>query len=236
MPSQPFVIFGNAHLITLFIIIAIAIVFPLIVKTRPMSQVILITKIMGVSLISLEFIKPLIWHYSMNFPWIELVPIHMCNLSTLFIGIFLITKKRLFFEVAFFWGIGGGINALITPDIPNSFPDPQYILFFFGHGLLIIAIAYACISLANRPTFNSVKNGICFSLITLPVIYSINKILGPPANYWYLGSKPVGDSILNLFPAPPLHIPVLIMIGVILFFLIYSPYWAYDSFKKQDVQ
>jgi hypothetical integral membrane protein (TIGR02206 family) len=236
MPSQPFVIFGNAHLITLFIIIAIAIVFPLIVKTRPMSQVILITKIMGVSLISLEFIKPLIWHYSMNFPWIELVPIHMCNLSTLFIGIFLITKKRLFFEVAFFWGIGGGINALITPDIPNSFPDPQYILFFFGHGLLIIAIAYACISLANRPTFNSVKNGICFSLITLPVIYSINKILGPPANYWYLGSKPVGDSILNLFPAPPLHIPVLIIIGVILFFLIYSPYWAYDSFKKQDVQ
>ena len=236
MPSQPFVIFGNAHLITLFIIIAIAIVFPLIVKTRPVSQIILITKIMGVSLISLEFIKPLIWHYSMNFPWIELVPIHMCNLSTLFIGIFLITKKRLFFEVAFFWGIGGGINALITPDIPNSFPDPQYILFFFGHGLLIIAIAYACISLANRPTLNSVKNGIYFSLITLPVIYFINKILGPPANYWYLGSKPVGDSILNLFPAPPLHIPVLIIIGVILFFLIYSPYWVYDSFKKQDVQ
>ena len=236
MPSQPFVIFGNAHLITLFIIIAIAIVFPLIVKTRPVSQIILITKIMGVSLISLEFIKPLIWHYSMDFPWIELVPIHMCNLSTLFIGIFLITKKRLFFEVAFFWGIGGGINALITPDIPNSFPDPQYILFFFGHGLLIIAIAYACISLANRPTLNSVKNGIYFSLITLPVIYFINKILGPPANYWYLGSKPVGDSILNLFPAPPLHIPVLIIIGVILFFLIYSPYWVYDSFKKQDVQ
>ena len=236
MPSQPFVIFGNAHLITLFIIIAIAIVFPLIVKTRPVSQIILITKIMGVSLISLEFIKPLIWHYSMDFPWIELVPIHMCNLSTLFIGIFLITKKRLFFEVAFFWGIGGGINALITPDIPNSFPDPQYILFFFGHGLLIIAIAYACISLANRPTLNSVKNGIYFSLITLPVIYFINKILGPPANYWYLGSKPVGDSILNLFPAPPLHIPVLIIIGVILFFLIYSPYWVYDSFKKQDVR
>ena len=138
--------------------------------------------------------------------------------------------------MAFFWGIGGGINALITPDIPNSFPDPQYILFFFGHGLLIIAIAYACISLANRPTLNSVKNGIYFSLITLPVIYFINKILGPPANYWYLGSKPVGDSILNLFPAPPLHIPVLIIIGVILFFLIYSPYWAYDSFKKQDVR
>ena len=236
MSSQPFVIFGNAHLITLFTIIAIAIVFPLIVKKRPVSQVILITKIMGVSLISLEFIKPLMWHYSMNFPWIELVPIHMCNLSTLFIGIFLITKKRLFFEVAFFWGIGGGINALITPDIPNSFPDPQYILFFFGHGLLIIAIAYACISLANRPTLNSVKNGIYFSLITLPVIYFINKILGPPANYWYLGSKPVGDSILNLFPAPPLHIPVLIIIGVILFILIYSPYWAYDSFKKQDVR
>ena len=37
-----------------------------------------------------------------------------------------------------FWGIGGGINALVTPNVPLTFPDPQYILFFVGHGLLIV--------------------------------------------------------------------------------------------------
>tara|TARA_B100001109_G_C18772493_1_gene431454 strand:- start:474 stop:992 length:519 start_codon:yes stop_codon:yes gene_type:complete len=170
----------------------------------------------------------------MDFPWARLIPIHMCNLSTIFIGIFLLTDKRIFFEVSFFWGIGGGINALLTPDVPDAFPDPQYILFFFGHGFLIVAIAFACISLKNRPTLTSVRNGIVFSLATLPVIYIINKIVGPPANYWYLGVKPVGESLLDLFPDPPMHIPVLITLGVILFYLIYSPYWIYDHLKKQD--
>ena len=108
--------------------------------------------------------------------------------------------------------------------------------FFFGHGLLIIAIVFACLSLKNRPTLGSVKNGIIFSLVTLPVIYLVNKIIGPPANYWYLGVKPVGASLLDFFPDPPMHIPVLIFLGIIVFYLIYSPYWIYDQFKKQDVQ
>ncbi|MDG2020107.1 MAG: TIGR02206 family membrane protein [SAR86 cluster bacterium] len=236
MSSQPFVIFGNAHLITLFLIIAIALIFPLLINSKDLGTKILITKIIGISAIGLELIKPFIWHYGMHFPWIELIPIHMCNLSTLFIGIFLITEKRLFFEVSFFWGIGGGINALITPDIPNSFPDPQYILFFIGHGFLIIAIAYACIALGNRPTLSSIRNGIYFSLSTLPIIFLINKLLGPKANYWYLGVKPAGESILDFLPTPPFHIPVLIILGIILFFLIYSPYWIYDTLKKKDAE
>ena len=234
MDIQPFVMFSNSHLVTLLIIISIAFLLPAIIKNKRREDKLLIAKVLGCAAICLELVKPFIWHYSMDFPWARLIPIHMCNLSTIFIGIFLLTDKRIFFEVSFFWGIGGGINALLTPDVPDAFPDPQYILFFFGHGFLIVAIAFACISLRNRPTLTSVRNGIVFSLATLPVIYIINKIVGPPANYWYLGVKPVGESLLDLFPDPPMHIPVLITLGVILFYLIYSPYWIYDHLKKQD--
>ena len=158
MNAQPFEIFGESHLVTLLLILALAFLLPLFIKNSYLSSKALIAKVLGFSAITLELIKPFIWHYWMDFPWIKLIPIHMCNLSTLFIGIFLLTEKRIFFEVSFFWGIGGGINALITPDIPKTFPDPQFILFFIGHGLLIIAIAYACIALKNRPTLSSVKN------------------------------------------------------------------------------
>ena len=160
MDAQPFEIFGESHIVTLLLILALAFLLPLFIKNNDLSNKVLIAKVLGFSAITLELIKPFIWHYWMEFPWIKLVPIHMCNLSTLFIGIFLLTEKRIFFEVSFFWGIGGGINALVTPDIPKTFPDPQFVLFFIGHGLLIIAIAYACIALKNRPTLASVKNGI----------------------------------------------------------------------------
>ena len=179
MVAQPFLIFGISHIATLVFIIAIAFLLPASIKNRKFEDKIFIGKIVGFFAIFLELVKPFIWHYSMNFAWIELIPIHMCNLSTLFIGIFLLTKKRLFFEVSFFWGIGGGLNALLTPDIPNNFPDPHFILFFVGHGFLMVAIAYASISLKNRPTLNSVKNGIYFSLVSLPMIYIINELLGP---------------------------------------------------------
>ena len=234
MEPQPFVILGTSHLVTLIIILCLAIFFPRAYKDKPVYQKENVAKVLGISIILLELIKPFIWSY-MDYPWIRLLPIHMCSLSGFFIGVFLLTKRRLFFEVAFFWGVGGGINALITPDVTLTFPDPKYILFFLGHGLLLVNIGYACIALNNRPTFESVKNGILFSMAILPVIYLINLLLGPPANYWYLGAKPTeGQSIMDFFPDPPLHIPLLIIIGALLFLLIYSPYWIYDKFKKGD--
>tara|TARA_B100000959_G_scaffold274601_1_gene326705 strand:- start:839 stop:1501 length:663 start_codon:yes stop_codon:yes gene_type:complete len=220
----------------LAIILCLAIFFPRNYRDKPVSQKENIAKILGISIIALELIKPFLWH-SMDYPWIRLLPIHMCSLSGFFIGIFLLTNRRLFFEVAFFWGIGGGINALITPDVTMTFPDPKYVLFFLGHGLLMVNIGYACIALSNRPTFHSVKNGIFFSLGALPFIYIINLLLGPPANYWYLGAKPTeGQSIMDFFPDPPLHIPLLVIIGAFLFLLIYSPYWVYDKLKKPDAE
>ncbi len=236
MEAQPFNIFGTYHLVTLAVILCVAIFFPRTYRDKPVSQQENIAKILGISIIALELIKPFLWH-SMDYPWIRLLPIHMCSLSGFFIGIFLLTNRRLFFEVAFFWGIGGGINALITPDVTMTFPDPKYVLFFLGHGLLMVNIGYACIALSNRPTFHSVKNGIFFSLGVLPFIYIINLLLGPPANYWYLGAKPTeGQSIMDFFPDPPLHIPLLVIIGAFLFLLIYSPYWVYDKLKKPDAE
>ena len=235
MDVQPFEIFGNSHIATLLTIIAIAFILPISLKDRD-SEKILIAKFLGVSAIILELIKPFIWHYSMDFPWVRLIPIHMCNLSTIFIGIFLLTKKRIFFEVSFFWGIGGGLNALLTPDVPKNFPDPQYVLFFVGHGLLIIAIVFASLGLKNRPTLSSVRNGIYFSLAVLPIIYLVNILIGPPANYWYLGVKPVGESLLDFFPDPPFHIPLLIILGIVVFYLIYSPFWVYDKLKKVNAE
>ena len=202
-------------------------------KTKEEKNKFLIARILGLSAITLELIKPFIWHYGMDFPWSRLIPIHMCNLSTLFIGIFLLTERRIFFEVSFFWGIGGGINALLTPDVPLTFPDPQYILFFFGHGLLLVCIVYACKALKNRPTLKSVKNGIYFSLAVLPIIYVINILIGPPANYWYVAEKPPGLNVTSLMRDEPYHMIDIYILAVIVCYLIYLPYFIQDKMKQK---
>ena len=41
---------------------------------------------------------------------------------------------------------------------------------------------------------------------------------------------------MDFFPDPPLHIPLLIIIGAFLFLLIYAPYWLYDKFKNPNAE
>ena len=232
MEAEQFTILGTYHVITLLIIIVLAVIFPLYYKNKALILRERMAGILGLGILSLEFLKPFIWHHIFAYDWILVIPIHMCNLSALLIGTFLLTKKRLLYEVAFFWGIGGGMMALITPNVEYTFPDSEYMMFFFGHGLLIITIGYASIALENRPTIKSVSNGIGISLITLPVIYLINVALGSPANYWYLGARPEGNNIMNFLPDPPMHIPLTILISFIFFCLIYLPFWLYDKAKE----
>ena len=92
MEAQPFNIFGTYHLVTLVVILSLAIFFPRAYRDKPASQKENVAKILGISIITLELIKPFLWH-SMDYPWIKLMPIHMCSLSGFFIGIFQNLKK-----------------------------------------------------------------------------------------------------------------------------------------------
>jgi len=157
----------------------------------------------------------------------------MCALSAFSISFFLLTKKRIFYEVAFFWGIDGGLMALLQPDTPLDFPDLVFIIFYLSHGAMWLAIGHASIALKNRPTLDSVKRVILVSVMTIGLVYVINLLIGPPANYWYLGARPDSASIMDLLPEPQRHIPVVVALGLIMFSLIYLPFWIYDQAKSK---
>ena len=157
----------------------------------------------------------------------------MCSLSSIFIAIYLFLRKRIFYEVAFFWGIGGGAMALLQPDTKFFFPDMYYIIFYLAHGTMWLAISFASLALNNRPNLDSLKRVLAVSVIFLALIYIINWILGPPANYWYLGARPDGASIMDFMPNPPKHIPIVVSLGLLMFSLIYLPFWIFDRLKSK---
>ncbi len=97
---------------------------------------------------------------------------------------------------------------------------------------MLLAIGHASIALENRPQLDSIKRVIIVSLIFIALIYIINLLLGPPANFWYLGARPEAASIMDLMPEPPRHIPIVVTLGLVMFSIIYLPYWIHDHIKS----
>ena len=234
MEAEPFILFGTDHLIAILAVILISILVPHYLKKTSLTAKKRFGYVLAYILILNELVKPYYHTQFFGYDLLNVLPFHMCALSAFSISIFLLTNKRIFYEVAFFWGIGGGLMALLQPDTPLDFPDPVFIIFYLSHGAMLLAIGHASIALENRPNLDSVKRAIMVSLAVIVMIYFINLILGPPANFWYLGARPDGTSIMDLMPDPPRHIPIVVTLGLIMFSIIYLPYWIYDRIKAKD--
>ena len=233
MFGTPFEIFGTVHLLTILSIVVVSIFLPKFYKNKSDKQISLMTKVVAGIIAAHVIISPYKDLYLLAEPydWRETIPLHMCDLSEIFLVWFLLGGHRLLYTCAFFWGLGGATMAILTPDISHH--DLDYIFFMIGHGMIIVGIMYATVTLGNRPY---AKDIITVSLITalvlLPIVYVINLILGEPANFWYLIAKPEGASLMDVFPDPPYHLLVTTPLAIAVFYLIYMPYFIKDKFAK----
>src|SRR4029434_10588743 len=69
---------------------------------------------------------------------LELLPLHLCDLALLLAVYALLARSRAVAEVLWFWSDAGTILARVTPDVSRGFPDPQFLVFFGLHGLVVI--------------------------------------------------------------------------------------------------
>ena len=233
MNASPFILFGNVHLVTIAIIVLVAVLLPLVCKNRSTSNKSLISKIIAFIILSHVIISPYKDLYLLQNPydWKEILPIHMCDLSEIFLAAFLLGGPKILYKCAFFWGLAGASMAIITPDIPVI--DLDYAFFMIGHGMIVIGIMYATISLGNRPYAKDILTvSAITAFVLLPIVYLINLILGEPANYWYLIAKPAGASLMDAFPEPPLHLLITTPLAIAMFYLIYIPYAIKDKLVK----
>tara|TARA_B100000767_G_scaffold117097_1_gene111781 strand:+ start:1425 stop:2111 length:687 start_codon:yes stop_codon:yes gene_type:complete len=221
---EVFQLFSLNHIITILAVVSSSILFPLFCNVAFNSNInINISYFIGFILIAHELIKPFYRYEFYNDPFIEILPLHMCHLAAISMGLFLFTKKNIFFEIGYFWGMTGNIMAILTPDL-NFFFDWRFFTYYFGHNMLLLSIIFTLVCLRNNIDFKSIVRVSLITLTFLPLIYFLNTILGDGANYWYLSVIPESTSILSLLPNPPLHIIILIPIGIVLMIIVYAPY------------
>ena len=233
MFGTPFELFGSVHLITISVIIVVSVLLPRTYKDKSINQKSTMNKVIAGVIALHVIISPYKDLYLLANPydWRETLPLHMCDLSEIFLIWFLLGGPKILYLCAFFWGLGGASMAILTPDISHH--DLDYIFFMIGHGMIIVGIMYATVALGNRPYVKDIlKVSAITAFILLPIVYIINILLGEPANFWYLVAKPGGASLMDMFPDPPYHLLYTTPIAIAVFYLIYLPYFIKDRVAK----
>ena len=234
---EEFKIFGFEHLLTIFLIICFSILFPFLLRNLKTSSKSKIALGLAIFIILNEVIKPFYYPalYPERYDFLSTLPLHLCNLASLFIAIFFISKIRFFFNLSFYWGISGVLMALTQPDYPYDFPHLHFILFNFNHALLLFSIFFAFITLKNIPDFKSYQDTIFYSIPIVLVVFSINLLINflsknTVANYMYLIEFPLGENLTRFMPDPPFHVLIFIPIALLLFSITYLPFYFKDKF------
>ena len=160
------------------------------------------------------------------------LPIHLCDFSSAAIILYFFTKRREFFLFAFFAGISGAGMAILTPDSEYGFPNIHYVRHMIGHAMILLGVSYAIIIDNQRPYLKDVHKTLFILSLLLLLMYFVNYLLGPPANYWYVAEKPLGLNVTSIMRDAPYHMVDIYILAVIVCYLIYAFYYLIDRVKK----
>ena len=150
------------------------------------------------------------------------LPLHLCGVANLVTAATLIFRSRRTYEIAYFWGLVGSANAVITPGaIETGFPSWRFFQYFIAHSGIVAGVLYATWGLGMRPTMGGLFRAFIFLNVFAVAVGIVNLLLG--ANYMYL-SRPPWGTVSPFFFAPwPWYIPILDALALVFFFLVYLP-------------
>jgi len=224
MPSENhFELFGFAHFTTLFVILLTAVILVWIARNQNFRHWI---KPIGIILASLLLINESIYLLGAvnlglwNISWG--LPLQICDLAIIAAAFSLIKHNQFVWEVAYFWGLGGTLQALLTPDLSVTFPDYIFIKFFLTHGIIVIAVIFLAGGCRRPITKSSVWRMIWVTNAYSLFVYLINIQLN--TNYLYLRMKPAGASILDFMGPWPVYLIGLEVLMIASFWIYFLPF------------
>ncbi|WP_336296591.1 TIGR02206 family membrane protein [Bacillus pinisoli] len=160
----------------------------------------------------------------------DTLPLQLCSISLLLCIYMLIMNSYRVFEVTYFFGLAGAIQALITPELFYDFPHYRYFHFFIGHIAIMLSCLYMVWIEKVQPTFASIWRAL-FVLNGMAVfVFIVNKWTG--GNYMFLARKPSNPSLLDYLGPYPYYILTLEAVAVFFFTLLYLPFWFKEKKRK----
>jgi hypothetical integral membrane protein (TIGR02206 family) len=216
-----FRLFGPAHLSIIAAVPACAAALAWLRRRRPDRA-----RWIRLSLGALLALNALCW-YAYRFAVLGMhlpqgLPFELCDISLWLTVYSLLRLDQISFELAYYWGLAGAAMAVLTPDLMAPLLSPSSIIFFLGHGGLIVSILYLLWSHHLRPRPKSWRLAFLALNIYAAGAGIFDFVSG--VNYLYLRNKPASTSLLNAMGPWPLYIFAADLLALVMFLIMAIPF------------
>lgn len=150
------------------------------------------------------------------------LPFELCSISLYMCVLMLFFRSKKIFQIVYFTGIAGALQALLTPALDYPFPHFRFIQFFIAHIAIILAVLYMVWVERAKPTWKSIGYAMLFLNVLLVVVGGINYITG--GNYMFLAHKPETASLLDVLGPYPWYLLSLEAVAFGMFIVLYLPF------------
>ncbi len=158
------------------------------------------------------------------------LPLHASEVTALLAGVALLTRRQLTFELAWFWGLSGGLAALLTPDLGTPFPEDGWWVFVLAHSLAIVAAVELALGrrMVPRPLSSLWAAGAAIALFTVAGTASV--LTG--GNYMYTREPPGAGTPLDAMGSWPWYLIGGALIALAAFALLEAPFRAREARRR----
>lgn len=166
--------------------------------------------------------------------WYKALPLQLCDWAMFVIIVALWTGNRRWLEIAYFWGIGGTLQAIITPNLRYGFPDLRFISFFVAHSGIIIGIVFLMLIYGFRPRPNGILRTFLWTEVYFVVAFTVDLLTRE--NYGFLLHKPEAASLLDfLSDYRPIYLIQFHVLAFVFFCLLYAPFAIVDLIRGKKL-
>lgn len=223
-PGTPFHAYGASHVAVLLTLLALA---PLVVLlgrwVRGGRHEQSVCRAFAVLILAVEIPIQIFSMLPAQFVLGDSLPFHLCDLAWMIAAVALWSRAGWATGLVYYWGLTLTMQALLTPHLEEDFPHWQFISFFMGHGLIVLAALFLTIGLGVRPSWRLLRGTIAITLGWAAVMFVFNALAG--TNYLYLMHKPPTASAFDLMGPWPQYLFVAFAIGVTVWSLITAPWY-----------
>ena len=145
------------------------------------------------------------------------LPLQLCDLIYLICLACFFAPKPLLVTLATYWGLGGTVQALLTPDVSQAFPSAEFLIFFVGHSAIVVAIFFLLGRAPHKDLagWEGLKTSFLYLLGYVVLAGAFNRLM--QVNYGYLSTKPQGASVLDVMGPWPVYVFAGLGLALVLF-------------------